>query len=293
MCRFALYLGPPVTVSSLVTEPENSIIHQSYHSHERAEPLNGDGFGIAWYVPELSDRPAVFKDISPAWNNLNLINLASVTRSGCVLAHVRAATPGLPVSRLNCHPFGWEAFSFMHNGHIGGFQQLLRRLRESLSDESYLKIQGNTDSEHVFALFVDHWRRAGGDGDLAAGDRLERMVAALTAAVRDVEQLRLEMGVDEPSLLNLALADGRRAVVTRYISRDPERANSLYVHSGSGYVCEDGLLRMLPPESDGEAVIVASEPLDTSPGWQRVPPNHLVTVDERLRVELWPMEAFG
>ena len=29
MCRFALYLGQPILVSSLVTEPTNSIIHQS------------------------------------------------------------------------------------------------------------------------------------------------------------------------------------------------------------------------------------------------------------------------
>lgn len=35
MCRFVLYLGSEITVSSLVTEPPYSIIHQSYHSHER------------------------------------------------------------------------------------------------------------------------------------------------------------------------------------------------------------------------------------------------------------------
>ncbi len=57
MCRFALYLGSPIHVSSLITDPANSIIHQSFHSHEREEPLNGDGFGLAWYVPELTDEP--------------------------------------------------------------------------------------------------------------------------------------------------------------------------------------------------------------------------------------------
>ena len=66
MCRFALYLGSPIRISSLITDPVNSIIHQSFHSHEREEPLNGDGFGLAWYVPELTDEPAIFKDVSPA-----------------------------------------------------------------------------------------------------------------------------------------------------------------------------------------------------------------------------------
>ena len=98
MCRFALYLGREIAISSLVTEPANSIIHQSFHSQEGREPLNGDGFGLAWYVPEVSARPALFKDNIPAWSNQNLLNLAKVTRSGCVLAHIRAATPGIPVA---------------------------------------------------------------------------------------------------------------------------------------------------------------------------------------------------
>ncbi len=76
MCRFALYLGREITISSLVTEPANSIIHQSFHSHERAEPLNGDGFGLAWYAPELTEEPDLFKKVTPAWNNLDLLNLA-------------------------------------------------------------------------------------------------------------------------------------------------------------------------------------------------------------------------
>ncbi len=42
MCRFAVYLGEEITISSLVTEPSYSILHQSFYSHEREEPLNGD-----------------------------------------------------------------------------------------------------------------------------------------------------------------------------------------------------------------------------------------------------------
>ena len=108
MCRFALYLGSPIRVSSLITEPINSIIHQSYYSREREEPLNGDGFGFAWYVPEITNEPALFRDVSPAWSNANLRHLARVTRTPCLFAHVRAASPGFPVSHLNCHPFSGD-----------------------------------------------------------------------------------------------------------------------------------------------------------------------------------------
>ncbi|MCZ6854885.1 MAG: class II glutamine amidotransferase, partial [Gammaproteobacteria bacterium] len=228
MCRFALYLGSPISVSSLITDPANSIIHQSFHSHERKEPLNGDGFGLAWYVPEL-DEPAIFKDVSPAWNNANLLHLARVTRTSCLLAHVRAASPGLSVSRLNCHPFTWGPFAFMHNGTVGGFRSIARRLRSTLSDDAYHWIQGSTDSELVFAIFSDHYTGS------TIQDPLERTIGALTGTIAQVEAVTKDEGVQDPSLLNLAVADGKCAVVSRYISRDPDKANSLYVHSGSRY----------------------------------------------------------
>ena len=43
MCRFTLYHGPPIRISALVTEPENSLNHQSDKNREREEPWNGDG----------------------------------------------------------------------------------------------------------------------------------------------------------------------------------------------------------------------------------------------------------
>ena len=103
MCRFVLYHGPELTLELLTTLPKHSIVHQSYKSELRSEPLNGDGFGIAWYSPEHSPEPAVFRSITPAWSNQNLANVARVTSSKTILAHVRAASPGLPVIETNCH----------------------------------------------------------------------------------------------------------------------------------------------------------------------------------------------
>lgn len=72
-------------VGLLVTEPSHSIIHQSYKAQEREEPLNGDGFGVAWYTPALQEDPTIFKDVSPAWSNQNLLELAPVIESDCLL----------------------------------------------------------------------------------------------------------------------------------------------------------------------------------------------------------------
>jgi predicted glutamine amidotransferase len=47
MCRFAVFVGAEIRIGALITEPGNSIITQSFHGHERSEPLNGDGFCLA------------------------------------------------------------------------------------------------------------------------------------------------------------------------------------------------------------------------------------------------------
>ena len=283
MCRFALYLGPEITLEALVTRPGHSIVVQSYHAVERREPLNGDGFGIAWYVPDLSDEPALFKSVSPAWSNRNLNNLARVTRSSCILAHVRAATPGLPVTRQNCHPFSHHRFAFMHNGEIGGFHQIKRNLQEGLSNEAFSAILGSTDSEHLFAYAMDSLDQESQPADC--------MAAALTEAIRLVERERIAASIESPSLLNLVLTDGSSAAVTRFISEgfDLEPA-SLYTHTGRQYVCEDGDCRMVEPDHESGTVLIASEPLSGDPGWDPVSRNHVVTVYPDRTIALRPIE---
>ncbi len=66
MCRFLGYVGSEILLADLISRPANSLIRQSYKSKERSEPLNGDGFGVGWYSPEVSHEPGVFTSISPA-----------------------------------------------------------------------------------------------------------------------------------------------------------------------------------------------------------------------------------
>jgi ergothioneine biosynthesis protein EgtC len=283
MCRFVLYLGEPITLDTLTTRPRHSLIQQSYHARLRPEPLNGDGFGIGWWVHELSERPAVYRSTSPAWNDPNLRDLARVTRSPCVMAHVRAATPPLPVTQLNCHPFAHGPIALMHNGYIPGFARLRRSILADLSDEAFHLIDGSTDSEHLLALFFD--RYVGTDGE-----PLDRLWTAWRDTMTYVSELCTEAGIDEAPHLNVALSDGRRAVVSR-VCRDEVTADSLYVRRGDAYVCSGEHCRMLPPDGPARAVIVASEPLSSDPGWELVPLNHAVLIDEDRSVRCEPAFA--
>lgn len=266
MCRFTLYLGPPIKLSSLLLDPAHSLIRQSTHSYEREEPLNGDGFGVGWYTGESSEHPAVFRSITPAWNNRNLRNLARVIASSCILAHVRAATLWSGVNEANCHPFRYDNFLFMHNGDIGNFLKVRRKLMDSVCDEAFGNVYGSTDSEHFFAIIIDELlkRRSIGLIDLAE---------SLHSAIRRVRGIIMEHGDNHPSYLNVAISDGHIAVASRYTDDPHHDPESLYYFMGQLYDKET-----LKDEDHG-AVLVSSERLTNQDGWQEVPPNHIIMLD--------------
>lgn len=286
MCRFTFYIGSEIALADLVTRPENSLINQSTHARERTEPLNGDGFGLAWYVPD-DPTPARFRSITPAWNNANLAELSRVTRSRCILAHVRAASSDrFNVAEANCHPFRHGPFTFMHNGHIEGFERIRRPLMDSLSDAGFAGIRGTTDTEHVFALALEHLR--GHEGESSC----DLLADALQGAVNGVLALLSAHAPGHHAYLNLVLADGHHAAACRF-STDAEHIDSLYLSEGSQYRCEGGVCTMSAPSRSDRAVLISSEPLNEGPRWQPIERNHIALVDAGLAVQSRPLDRVG
>jgi glutamine amidotransferase len=282
MCRFVFYMGPALSLADLVTRPENSLINQSVRARERPEPLNGDGFGLAWYI-DGHGVPALFRSLTPAWSNANLDELARVTTSRCILAHVRAATSGnFEVAESNCHPFRRGRFTFMHNGHIPEFRKIRRPLMDRLSDEGFLGIRGTTDTEHVFALMAEYLRGHEDDSSCTL------LAEALISGIHALHQLIDEHAPGTHCYLNLVLSDGTHAVACRY-SSDPNYIDSLYLNTGAGYRCDGDRCWMEPDPGAARAILVSSEPLNESPRWQPVPRNHMALVDRDLNLNIRPI----
>ncbi|MDQ2852218.1 MAG: class II glutamine amidotransferase, partial [Actinomycetota bacterium] len=149
MCRWLAYSGSPVLVEDLLYKPRHSLVVQSLHSRLGAETTNGDGFGLGWYGDR--ETPGVFRSTEPAWNDVNLRELAGHIISPRFFAHVRASS-GSPVQLSNCHPFREGAWLWMHNGGINGFAELKRDLVLAVDPALFAKIQGSTDSELMFYL---------------------------------------------------------------------------------------------------------------------------------------------
>ncbi|MPY72426.1 MAG: class II glutamine amidotransferase [Alphaproteobacteria bacterium] len=284
MCRFFVYKGHDMLMSDLLMQPERSLIRQSFKAREWEEPLNGDGFGVGWYAPEIDPTPCVYTSVSPAWSNRNLQRLSEKIRSGCFFAHVRAATPGLPVNDLNCHPFQYGRLLWMHNGAVSGFSRLRREIRESLTDRTYNMIQGTTDTEHAFAVFLDLLLRHG--GDFTADD----MAEALAETLLRLKSWRANGGIGVASHYNFAVTDGETVIATRYVDDSADRPHSLYMAQGEKFQHGESGYRMIGAGGGTGApgaLIVASEPLTDEAGdWDEVPPNHMIVARSGKPVEL-------
>jgi glutamine amidotransferase len=236
MCRFLAYRGEPIFLTDLVCAPSHSLVHQSLHAAEAKTETNGDGFGIGWYGER--PVPGTYREVRPAWSDENLRSLCDQVRSGLFFAHVRAST-GTATTRANCHPFAHGRYLFMHNGQIGGYSRIKRRIEALIPDDLYESRHGTTDSEAIFLLAI-----ANGLGD--------NPVDALARTLKQVRALMVEAGIADALKFTAAITDGENLWAFRWS-------------------CDGNPPTLYFREVDGNLLVV-SEPIDDKTrSWQEVP----------------------
>jgi len=250
MCRLVAYAGQPVFLDTLLIRPAASLISQSLAAREAKTVVNGDGCGIGWYAER--PQPGVYRGTLPAWSDANLVSLCGQLRSGMFMAHVRSATFG-EVATTNCHPFAAGAHLFMHNGQIGGYEQLRRGIDGLISDALYPLRRGTSDSEAIFLAALSR----GLDTD---------PVAALANTLSLILARMAEAGVQKPLRFAAVHSDGLTLRACRWAS--DRRCPSLYWRNLGG------------------GTVIASEPFDGE-DWQECPPSSVMTVehDGAMRIE--------
>jgi glutamine amidotransferase len=238
MCRWIAYRGDTTSFEPFVTEPEHSLVAQSIRALESTAGTNGDGFGLGWYGEH--PEPGLYRETRPAWSDENLRYLCRHLRSHLFFAHVRAAT-GTAVTRQNCHPFACGRWMFMHNGFVGSWNRLRRKVEALIPDTFYPSRVGTTDSEAVFLAMMG----AGLDHDpLGAAQRVLWALCGLVNEENKRERMRFTS----------AVSNGRDLYAFRFAEND--NSNSLYFRE------------------TGNQVIVVSEPFDKEADWSEVPANH-------------------
>ncbi|MFF3677679.1 ergothioneine biosynthesis protein EgtC [Streptomyces sp. NPDC002120] len=177
MCRHLAYLGPVVALRQLLSEPEHSLVRQSWEPRrQRSGTVNADGFGIGWYA-EDDPVPARYRRSGPVWSDLTFADLTRVVCSGAVLAAVRDATlPGAD-GEAAAAPFSDGPWLFSHNGAIRGWPDAAAPLAAGLPPEELLRLAARTDSALVWALVL-HRLRAGDDLGTALAEPVRELATA-------------------------------------------------------------------------------------------------------------------
>lgn len=281
MCRLIGYIGEPVVMANIVMKTQHSLLAQSMSARETHFHVNGDGCGMAWYpVAGTLTTPALYRSIRPAWNDSNLKSLANTLRSSLFMAHIRAATEG-SLSQENCHPFQYKDRLMVHNGAISHFSKIKRPLLNALSDENFSWIQGQTDSEHLFALIMEY---------LGDDNSPEARVKAVQKAFVFIQKAYEDAGIDGLMHINTFCTDGKSLLATRYTSKGSEPASTMYYAHGD--IKEKGEhFYVEESDSPSASVVLVSEKLDDYSNWIEVPQNHFLLVNEDHSVELFPIQA--
>jgi glutamine amidotransferase len=255
------WMGQSVLIEELLFNTQHGIVDQSLHSRMGAETTNGDGFGVGWYG--AGEGPGIYHNVTPAWNDDNLRELAAHIESPLFMVHVRAAI-GSPVQETNCHPFRRGRWLFVHNGYIADFHTIRRDLMLAIDPLQFADVQGSTDTEVVFHLALT----LGLEQD---------PIGALERTVGLIEATAAAHGVGAPVQGTFGVSDGTTLWAVRYASEGSARTlfASADVDTVKRLHPENPRLQLL---DEGDRLIV-SEPFADLPGvWLEIPEATAVTI---------------
>jgi gamma-glutamyl hercynylcysteine S-oxide hydrolase len=196
MCRHLAYLGSPLPLRALLTDPPHSLVTQAWAPRRQTHGVvNADGFGLGWYVDGFVE-PARHRGTGPVWADETFTDLVRVVRTRACLAAVRSATDGMPPGTAASAPFRTGQWLFSHNGAIDDWPASGKALAERLPADRLLTAAAGTDSALLWAAVTDR---------LDAG-------ADPVDALADVVRFALDHA---PGRLNLLLTDGHRIAASR------------------------------------------------------------------------------
>lgn len=254
MCRLLGMTAAPqrVRATFFLLEAPDSLVVQSHR-----EP---DGTGLGYFAPDGGAH--VDKEPLAAFADRAFAREARHVRSETFVAHIRYATTG-GLRAANTHPFEQRGRLLAHNGVIGELPKLEARLG------SYRDlVGGDTDSERFFALVTKETDEH--DGDLTAG---------ITAAARWVAR---ELPI---YALNVIVITRAELWALRY----PETEGLHVLERAAGAALEHSspkrTIHVHSDElADAPSVVIASEPMDTDPGWRSLAAGELLHADAERRV---------
>jgi glutamine amidotransferase len=147
----------------------------------------------------------------------------------------------------------------MHNGQVGGYERIRRRLESHIPDALYAYRQGTGDTEVLFLIAL-------------AQGLADDPIGAVQRTLRLTVDLMAEAGIREPLRFSAAYTDGLSIHAYRW-STD-SRPPTLYYRERT------------------PGLIVVSEPFDNrTSGWHAIPKNAVLSAHEDGSLSMQPMRV--
>ncbi|REE94945.1 class II glutamine amidotransferase [Thermomonospora umbrina] len=268
MCRlFGMATGGPrIRATFWLMDAPDSLEEQS-----RRMP---DGVGLGWF--SSGDEPVVDRAPMAAYMDTEFAKGARDVESSTFVSHIRYASTGA-VDVHNCQPFSMHDRLFAHNGVVKG----LDVLNSWLTDVDRALVEGQTDSELVFAYLTAEMRRRGD---------------TTTGLVEGIRRIAAELPL---YALNVILAERGRVYALRYPDTHrlwvlPPKETGLSSPDKVRHLSgrrERGSVHVGTSESPVHAYVVASEPMDDDPAWRLLDPGELLVMDGLQADSRFPFDA--
>jgi glutamine amidotransferase len=248
-----------------------------------ADNSSVDSWGIGFYQggevllqrrPKAPDAPVDFYAV------------ASELATDVLVGQVHLANPHTVPKNENTPPFRFRSWLFTHHGEIAGFVDQREQILAAIPDFLRRNIRGQTDSEHLFHLFLSHLHAAGKLDDvmISTGDAAR----ALSGALAEIEKM-----LGRPEKLDVVATNGRILLGARSGMplhtykvngvRDCQACQGPSPHEGP-----ERRARHRPTDHDHLRAVILVDEAPSAPAWEEVPDRHLITVSHQLAVTLQP-----
>jgi len=151
MCRLLSTFGKPEKWSKIIIEFRKQANTGEILPIPGIQPGHKDGWGMARSNIDKSRMETVGRYLGSAMETDEYKqNIDSVsTPPHIFMCHLRKASPGIPISLANSHPFHHENWAFSHNGTVYNANELM-------SNSSFRFTSDDSDSEHYFHYLLSY-----------------------------------------------------------------------------------------------------------------------------------------
>jgi glutamine amidotransferase len=229
------------------------------------------GWGLGYYQagqPLLRKQPKILSE------PLDFAKETAPLHSTLVIGHVREATVGGQRTE-NTHPFRYRNWMFCHTGTLEHFDEIREDLLRAVPEFIRRNIRGNTDSEHLFHLYLSFVNDTGRIDDQRIAPSVAAQALASTFAYAD--RLVSDRG-GKPGDGCCLLTNGSVLVGTR-------RGAPLSLFRMSSYHCKDAEGKPVNVAHLKAVAVVGGRQPPTASGWETVADRGIFTIDHRLNIE--------